>query len=133
IRLLFVCRGNALTGDVDRKKLEDRVNTEQPTQIVDKGYAKIASPIMPYPPFLNSRRDRVHRQIPHDHDEGRDYGHPPELIGAKFVSKDANENMRERPGQVAASKIRGGNEQRHKKKLGAERLRVVVVSKWKAR
>src|SRR5262249_1821916 len=72
IRLLFLCRGNALPGDVDRKKLKDRVNTEQPTQIVDKGYAKIASPIMPYPLFLNSRRDGVHRQIPHDHDKGRD-------------------------------------------------------------
>jgi putative membrane protein len=32
--------------------------------------------------------------------------------------------------QVAASKIRGGNEQRHEKKLGAERLRVVPDSRY---
>src|SRR5262249_4803243 len=85
IRLLFLCRGNALTGDVDRKKLEDRVNTEQPTQIVDKGYAKIASPVMPYPLLLNSRRDRVHRQIPHDHDEGRDQGHTRQICSARSL------------------------------------------------
>src|SRR5262249_56317785 len=79
-RIRLLCLFNALTGDVDRKKLKRRVDTEQPTQIVDEGYAKIASPVMPYPLFLNSRRDWVHRQVPDDHYEAPDYTPPPHFF-----------------------------------------------------
>jgi hypothetical protein len=59
------------------------------------------------------------------------------LRSGSAVSRDKLDAGRHSPEKVkmAADNLKAawGNEQRHKKKLGAERLRVVVVSKWEAR